>query len=99
MTMLIPCVGGKQIILAQPDVFDALVSTALKSAILNFTISRGQYYIFESCPTPCTSMHFCSLHGVQELALRQFLKLGVSIVLMFRFKRLLCVMSPLPPAL
>ena len=27
MTMLIPCVGGKQILLAQPDVFEALVST------------------------------------------------------------------------
>jgi hypothetical protein len=45
MTMLIPCVGGKQIILAQPDVFDALVSTTLRSAILNFTVSHGHLSI------------------------------------------------------
>lgn len=45
MTMLIPCVGGKQIILAQPDVFFALVSTALQSAISNlYYISRGFIY-------------------------------------------------------
>jgi hypothetical protein len=46
MTMLIPCVGGKQIILAQPDVFDALVSTALQSVILGFTASHGYLSIF-----------------------------------------------------
>ena len=39
MTMLIPCVGGKQIILAQPDVFDALVSIALQSVIPSCTTS------------------------------------------------------------